>query len=121
MIYTVTEHNGEHLRRIKNHPRYFVSDAGYVYSHCTDELKQLQPEVLPNGHTRVMLDGNKEYIANLVMEAFNPKSIPNTFIFHVDDDKMNNDLNNLVWLTRPQIHMFSQYSVDYRKQMLGKW
>lgn len=71
------------------------------------------------GGPRVDLDGRKEYIARLVLEAFDPTDNPNLKAFHIDGDKCNNNLDNLVWLTQSEIQRYSQYTIERRKEIFG--
>ena len=106
---------------IRGHKDYYITDSGEVISEKRDELRVLIPDI-SNGYPRVTLDGERRYIADLVAEAFLTKPYGNRYkIFYVDGNKENCSVNNLRYLTESEIKMFSQYSVEYRKQVLGEW
>lgn len=106
---------------IKGHPDYTITDSGEVIS-----FKGKQPRILipdfASSYARVSIDGEKRYIADLVAEAFLPEpEKPNCKIFYIDGNKANYSLENIAWLTPSEIQLFTQYTLEYRKQMLGRW
>ena len=104
-------------KRIARHPMYAVSDGGVVYRIiCQGCYSMLMPD-FSNGHPRVDLDGKKESIARLVLEAFDPTDNPYLKAFHIDGDKANNRLDNLVWLTTSEVQRYSTYTVERRKEI----
>lgn len=109
-------------REIEGHPDYAITDYGEVISSKGHEsLRVLIPDI-SNGYPRVTLDGERRYVADLVAEAFLIKPVGNRYkIFYIDGDKTNCDVHNLKYLTESEIKICSQYSVEYRKQMLGEW
>ncbi len=109
-------------REIEGHPDYAITDYGEVISSKRGEhLRVLIPDI-SNGYPRVTLDGERRYVADLVAEAFLIKPLGNCYkIFYIDGDKTNCDVHNLKYLTESEIKIYSQYSVEYRKQMLGEW
>ena len=105
---------------IERHPNYAVTDTGGVYRiFCPGCYSSLIPD-LSNGYARVELDGKKEYIARLVLETFKPTDDETLRVFYIDGDRMNCNLSNLAWLTQSEIKRYSQYTVEYRKQLLGE-
>lgn len=76
-----------------------VSEAGDVKSHG----KLIKGEIVKNGYRRVHVSHNgKSYkflVHRLVAEAFipNPERLP--VVNHKDGDKLNNNKNNLEWIT----------------------
>ena len=105
-------------KRIEKHPNYIVDDLGFVYR---DRLAafMLTPDV-SNGYPRVDIDGKKEYVARLVLEAFDPPIDSCMRVFYIDGDKLNTKLENLCWLSPSEIQLYSQYTVEYRQQLLGR-
>lgn len=59
-----------------------------------------------NGYMRASVKLGNDYvwrrIHQLVMETFNPQPMPGLVIDHVDDDKTNNALTNLRWVTNQE-------------------
>ena len=67
--------------------------------------EQLKAAYQPSGYTIVCLrkDGknNTEPVRRIVMNAFNPIDNSNKYdIIHIDNDKTNNTVDNLKWVTR---------------------
>lgn len=107
-------------KRIEKHPNYIVDTYGCVYRDKGEEdAYELMPDV-SNGYPRVDIDGKKEYIARLVLEAFDPPIDPRMRVFYIDGDHMNTKLENLCWLSPSEIQLYSQYTIEYRQQLLGR-
>ena len=112
---------GSIYRVIDNHPNYVVTDTGEIFSNTDTGLKELKQDI-SNGYPRVKLDGEKIYVASVVAETFlDPPSNPNQKIFHIDGNKLNCDKSNLIWLSQSEIQRYSQYTIEYRKEILGEW
>ena len=107
------------LMEILNHPKYCISDDGVVYRKERSGLFKLSPD-LSNGYARVDLDGKKENIGRLVLEAFDPTIDSSLKVFYIDGDRTNNRLDNLVWLNSSEVQLYSRYTIEYRKQTLGR-
>ncbi len=109
-------------REIEGHPDYAITTYGEVISSKGREsLRILLPDI-SNGYPRVTIDGERRYVADLVAEAFLTKPVGARYkIFYIDGDKTNCDVRNLKYLTESEIKIVSQYTVEYRKQILGEW
>ena len=89
---------------------YIIVSNGDVYSSVTNMGKtnrwhKLKHRLTKTGYHRVQIKINGEridqYVHRLVLETFCP--IENSKLFdcaHLDDNKDNNNLNNLIWMTR---------------------
>lgn len=108
------------LEVIEKHPNYYISDDGVVYRRERSGLFKLKPD-WSNGYARVKLDGRHEYVGKLILEAFDPPESSYCKVFYIDGDKTNNTLDNLAWLSPSEIQLYSDYTVEYRKQVLGRW
>ena len=86
-------------RVIKGHPKYLVSNDGYVKNRETGQI--LSRNHLRGGYRSVILDGVALKIHRLVAIAFVPNDDPEnkTNVDHIDGDKLNNDSTNLEWVT----------------------
>ena len=106
-------------RVIQRHPDYCVTEDGVVYRiMCEGMYSTLIPDI-STGYARVELDGKKEYISRLVLEAFSPTDDKTLKAFYIDGNPMNCKLSNLIWLSPSDIQRYSAYTIEYRKQVLG--
>jgi len=98
---------------IKEFPGYSISNMGRVRNDDTDRIMALQRN--PHGivHVGLWKDGKqyKRSVAVLVCEAFLPPPTPPTFDtpIHLDGDKTNCRIDNLMW--RPR-----WFAVRYHRQ-----
>ena len=100
---------------IQGHPDYIVNSHGQVFKVCPKSIRELNKEN-SHGHARVTLDGEKLYVSSLVMHAFGPpKPDPTYKIFHINGNKWDDDIKNLVWLDKSSIHRYSLYTEEYRQ------
>ena len=80
--------------------RYYISNFGRVYSIKRETI--MKPSML-NGYWRVILyDGNKTkgcYVHRMVAEAFIPNPQNKPLINHIDENRANNKISNLEWVT----------------------
>lgn len=82
---------------------YHISNRGRVLSLCKDGYRLLKP-FLQNGYYCVSIiycgEGKKDERINvLVAKTFIPNPGKKPIVHHIDTDKLNNDVANLVWLT----------------------
>lgn len=105
------------MGEIVRHPNYWVSDDGIVYRKEKQNFFKLRPDY-SNGYARVDLDGRKEYVGKLVLETFEPNRNLSHKVFYIDGDHTNNNLHNLIWLSPSDIQLYSNYSIEYRTQLL---
>ena len=94
----------EEWRTIKGFDNYEVSNKGNVRNIKTNRLLKIAYQ--PSGYAIVSLRSNGKTrtsaVNRLVMNAFNPiEDNQNTRydVVHIDNDKRNNDLTNLKWMT----------------------
>ena len=95
----------EYFKQIKNHPKYFVSNYGRVYSDYKKCI--LTPYMDKDGYYRVFLDGINCGLHRIVAFTFYDPSTPNygDQVNHKDGNKRNNHINNLEWCTcKENIH-----------------
>nr|UVX43584.1 MAG: zinc-binding loop region of homing endonuclease [Bacteriophage sp.] len=89
---------------IPNHPGYHVTKSGTILSRysgkkLTSTYHVKKVSVQPNGYLKVMLHGNQYLVHRLVAEAYipNPNNLP--VVMHLDDNRSNNVVDNLMWGT----------------------
>ena len=89
------------IRIIENYPNYTISDKGEIVN--TNTNKELKPYIRKDGYVIISLSkGGKKYkcyLHRLVAETFipNPNNLPQ--VNHIDEDKTNNCVSNLEWIT----------------------
>lgn len=88
------------MKPITNHPQYYVTDDGRVYSTVRGTLRELSQSTHSNGYLTVGIANRRQYVHRLVAHAYIPN--PNNYpcVCHADDDKTNNAVDNLWWGTR---------------------
>lgn len=87
---------------ITDHPNYEVSDKGRVRNKTNKRINK--PDNISNGYSRYTLSKNgKPTIIRghyLVLTTFSPDLKRNEVINHKDGNKLNNELENLEWLSK---------------------
>lgn len=89
------------IRIIENYPNYTISDKGEIVN--TNTNKKLKGYIRKDGYVIISLSkGGKKYkcyLHRLVAETFipNPDNLPQ--VNHKDEDKTNNCVSNLEWIT----------------------
>lgn len=108
--------DGENWKDIINFDGYQISDYGRLKccrdnrGNLTDTYRIVRPSVDKDGYFRVTMTTyekpRKSYhklVNRLVAEAFiGPSPEPNMVVDHIDDNKQNNKVSNLQWITAPE-------------------
>ena len=82
---------------------YQVSNTGKVFS--VRSGREMKQSLHRKGYKQVQLsnngDGKRLYVHRLVLEAFKPQSVDQIGLHcdHIDEDKANNHIDNLRWVT----------------------
>ena len=80
---------------------YAITSCGKVWSYRYQKF--LKPSILKNGYLKVVLckdNDRKDYLIHrLVGETYIPNPDNKPFINHKDENKQNNNVNNLEWVT----------------------
>ena len=102
--------NKMQLKQVRGFPNYFVNPQGEVYakkSVKSNKLIKLKPKLTPQGYlVHILRDSNHNRhtmrVHRLVAIAFIPN--PNNYsqVHHIDENKTNNSVDNLMWVTRLQ-------------------
>lgn len=89
------------IRIIENYPNYTISDKGEIIN--TNTNKELKPYIRKDGYVVATLSkGGKKYkcyLHRLVAETFIPNPDNLFQVNHKDEDKTNNCVSNLEWIT----------------------
>lgn len=93
-------------KQVESSTNYIVSNTGRVKN--TKTGKELKPHISSTGYKVISMstDGKitSANIHSLVAKAFveNPNTDINTEVHHIDGDKLNNNADNLRWVTRQE-------------------
>jgi hypothetical protein len=107
------------MKELKEFPGYFVTEDGRVFSGWKsngkvyyNDLKQLKPRENKCGYSYVILCKNRnrftKKVHRLVAETYieNPDNLPQ--VNHIDENKLNNHISNLEWVTMHQNNIHSK-------------
>jgi len=93
---------------------YSVDTEGNVYSYYSGKEKILSAAVNPGGYYIVVLYKNKipktKSVHRLVAKAFINNHNNRECVNHIDENKLNNNVDNLEWCT-------NQYNIEYSKAL----
>lgn len=110
------------FKQIPDHSTYAATSDGKIFSITQKEgLKELKRD-LSTGYPRVTMDGQKVYVSTAVAHTFldfETEEKKGYKIFYIDGDPENCGVNNLTYLSPSDIQRYSQYTVEYRRQVLG--
>ena len=91
------------MREIHNHPDYYITEGGEVYSTKRNGMRLLKQVTTNKGYNRVSLGSSKLHsVHRLVAEAYIPNPDNHPHINHIDEDKSNNSVSNLEWCNPQQ-------------------
>lgn len=86
---------------IERLPGHFVSKCGKVWHETRGNLKSYHFQKI--GYNMFLkADGKPEYFHRVLAETFIPKIEGKTIVDHIDRNRINNNLNNLRWLSQQE-------------------
>lgn len=95
--------NMEVWKDIDNFPTYQISNLGNIRRIKSGRTRLLKPSVHRDGYLKISLwnttGSYTRFIHRLVAEAFIPNPDNKPQVNHIDENKINNNLDNLEWLT----------------------
>ncbi|MDD3414842.1 MAG: HNH endonuclease [Lachnospiraceae bacterium] len=112
------------LKTIPNCSNYSISENGYTYSHITNcEVKYFQDK---DGYYRTSLvcdDGIRRKFrrCRLVAMTYIPNPNNKLFVNHIDENKQNDDMVNLEWVTSQENTLHSKTWLKRNRDKLGRF
>ena len=116
---------GEEWRQVVGHRDYFVSDCGRVISDRRLEPKLMKPAPQTGGYLALIFCGvpgrlrgkQCRLVSRLVLEAFRGYCPEGCEASHLDGDRTNNKLDNLIW----EVHLDNnQRKAEHGTQCRGE-
>ena len=105
---------------IENHPSYFISNFGRVFSKKSNKVMKNRV-VSKNGYQQITLDNSQLLVHRLVAQAFipNPNNLP--CVNHKDENPGNNDVRNLEWCTYKYNSNYGTNPSRHSKKMIDRY
>ena len=105
---------------IENHPSYFISNFGRVFSKKSNKIMKNRV-VSKNGYQQITLDNSQLLVHRLVAQAFipNPNNLP--CVNHKDENPGNNDFRNLEWCTYKYNSNYGTNPSRHSKKMIDRY
>ena len=105
---------------IENHPSYFISNFGRVFSKKSNKVMKNRV-VSKKGYQQITLDNSQLLVHRLVAQAFipNPNNLP--CVNHKDENPGNNDFRNLEWCTYKYNSNYGTNPSRHSKKMLDRY
>lgn len=97
-------------RPYPKNPHYLVYTNGDIYGWYKgkNRRRMLKPDIGNSGYKTVHIKINgkvvNKSVANIVAETFLKNPFNNSWVMHLDGDKLNNNVDNLYWATPKQCH-----------------
>jgi hypothetical protein len=98
-------------------PEYFVSDDGYIYKLVGGRSQRVKQDIT-NGYAVVKIHNKKYFVHKLVAEYFvGGRSDKKCRVIHLNFDNLDNNAENLMWVTPSEAQLYSQYTVEKRTKL----
>ena len=96
--------NKMQLKQVRGYPNYFVNPNGDMYSRLSGKLRLIHPSTTPDGYLYHVIKNSKgkRHIYNVhraVAIAFIPNPNNLADVHHIDENKTNNNVDNLMWIS----------------------
>ena len=105
---------------IENHPSYFISNFGRVFSKKSNKIMKNRV-VSKNGYQQITLDNSQLLVHRLVAQAFIPNPDNLSCVNHKDENPGNNDFRNLEWCTYKYNSNYGTNPGRHSKKMLDRY
>lgn len=105
------------MKQISNYPKYFITEDAKIFSTFKGGLKELKPYKSRDGYLLIRLfkeskQGKMFSLHRLVVESFIGNKPGELYqIDHIDNDKSNNSVSNLRWITQKE-NLLKKYNED---------
>lgn len=86
-------------KTIKRYPNYEIDEMGNIRR--KNSMRMLK-HTISNGHYKVGIAGNTEYVSRLVAETFLDNADGYSDVLHINGDKKDNRLRNLKWASHSE-------------------
>lgn len=113
------------MKQISNYPKYFITEDAKIFSTFKGSLKELKPYKCPDGYLLIRLfkeskQGKMFSLHRLVVESFIGSKPGELYqIDHIDNNKLNNSVSNLRWITQKE-NLLKKYNEDGHKTHFAK-
>ena len=111
----------EEYKIIKDFPNYEVSNFGNIRNNKTGKV--LKPGINTNGYYKVSLcsDGNiyQKLVHKLIAESFIANPYNKQCVDHINNDRLNNNVNNLRWASYQENSMNSKLNSNNTSKYKG--
>lgn len=112
-------------KRIKSAPDYEVSNYGRIKSYKWDKIngRLIKAKIDWGGYAKVQLPNIYTGVHRLVAQAFIPNPLNKPCVNHIDENKLNNHVSNLEWVTYKENNNYgtrTKRSIRFNKKKKGK-
>jgi len=111
----------EEYKPIQDFENYEVSNLGNVKNKKTGRI--LKPNVGNDGYNKLSLMKDKKRcgkkLHRLIAEAFIPNPENKQFVDHIDNNRLNNNINNLRWATNQENQRNRQLNINSTSGVKG--
>lgn len=109
------------MKPVKDFPGYYIAENGQVYSEKYGDLRKLKPSKNSGGYYNVILRKNGKSVSRSVHRLVAENYIENLDnaleVDHIDRNKLNNNADNLRWVSRSENLKNRVLPDDFKEKM----